>query len=209
MSVEMPGNTIANLGTVSGHILDLGPGTGVLLKHFDSDKITGGYGPEPAVDMHSKLQHHINKAGLQDKYHILACGAEPNSLVPALAKAGAIKTDGSGSTEVFDTIVCTRVLCGVPSMDETVAQLYRLLKPGGRMIISEHISSPYPESGSLLGWMGQTMLWAFGWNFWMGGCTINRDTVGAFRKAGKWSSFDLTYVDPWSAVPFVVGTLVK
>jgi SAM-dependent methyltransferase len=212
MSQEMPGNTMELIWSASGVVLDLGPGIGALVHHFDRSKITKAYGPEPAVDMHPKLQESIDKAGLTEKYEILSAGAEAETLIPALAKKGIIKTDGSTSNGLFDTIVCTRVLCGVPRQEETIEQLYRLLKPGGRMIICEHVISPWPTMGSPLGWLVQRIWILAGWNFWMGGCTLNRDTVLALKKAAGekgWKRFDLKYSDPWHSIPFVVGTLEK
>ena len=43
--------------------------------------------------------------------------------------------------ETFDTVLIIQVFCCVPSPKETVAALYRLLKPGGQMIVYEHVKS--------------------------------------------------------------------
>jgi len=212
MSEEMPGNTMELLATAQGTVLDLGPGNGALLSRFEPGLITQAYGPEPAVDMHPELQRNIDKAGLHGKYTILNCGAEPDSLIPALAKANVINTNGLPSEGIFDTIMCTRVLCGVPHTDETIKTLYKLLKSGGRMVVCEHVTSPYPAKGSLLGWIVQKALMVLGWKFWMAGCTINKDILGMLKKAGgkeEWKKVDLRYAAPWHPLPFIVGTLTK
>jgi SAM-dependent methyltransferase len=211
MSEDMPGNTMDLLATASGVVLDLGPGTGDLIRRFNPDLIVKAYGPEPAVDMHSALQKNIDKAGLTGKYEILAAGAEPESLVPALAKKGVIKADGLSSEGIFDTICCTRVLCAVPQTEETIMELYRLLKPGGKIIVAEHVVSPWPRRGSIFGFLMQKVLLLMGWNLWMC-CTLNNDTLSMFQKAGGrygWKQFDLRYASSWHPVPFIVGTLVK
>jgi SAM-dependent methyltransferase len=212
MSEQMPGNSMELLRTASGVVLDLGPGTGELLHVFNPDLITKVYGPEPALDMHPALQANINKAGLNGKYEILPAGAEPDSLIPALAKAGAIKPNGLSSQGLFDTICCTRVLCGVPDTQNTVTELYKLLKPGGRVILAEHVVSPWPRIGSILGYLMQKVLILQGWHLWMGGCTLNKDTLSMLKKAGGekgWKEFDIRCAGAWSPVPFIYGTLVK
>src|ERR1700712_3851281 len=110
MSAEMPANTRALMSPASGVVLDIGPGTGELVHTFKPAQITKVYGPEPAVDMHPALLANIKKAGLEDKYVVLAAGAEPATLIPALAKSGLIKANGGGNEGLFDTIMCIRVL---------------------------------------------------------------------------------------------------
>jgi SAM-dependent methyltransferase len=212
MSQQLAGNTFELLATASGTVLDLGPGTGCLLDKFNPVLIDKAYGAEPAVDMHSKLQGNIDATHLSEKYKILQCGAEPTSLIPALAKEGLLDADGHASEGIFDTIVCIRVLCSVPNQQDTINELYRLLKPGGRFIVSEHVTSPWPKLGSLEGYLLQKFWAYFGWNVLMGGCKLNKDTIRAFQRAGGengWKSFELTYYNPWYPVPFVVGEIVK
>lgn len=213
MSQEFAGQEL--LATAKGVVLDLGPGTGECLRLFTPSLITTAYGPEPAVDMHPALQANIDKSGLNGKYEILAAGAEPDSLIPALAKKGVFAVSGISSEGVFDTILCTRVLCGVPHTEETIQQLFRLLKPGGRMIVSEHVTSPWPMRNPVSGVFGfvmQKVLILLGWNFWMGGCTLNKKTFQMLVDAGGqggWANVDVQYARSWHTVPFVVGILTK
>lgn len=41
----------------------------------------------------------------------------------------------------FDTVVCTYSLCNVPDDAQVVAEMKRVLKPGGRLILVDHIRS--------------------------------------------------------------------
>jgi ubiquinone/menaquinone biosynthesis C-methylase UbiE len=41
----------------------------------------------------------------------------------------------------FDTVVCTYSLCSVPDVERTVAEMKRVLKAGGRLILVDHIRS--------------------------------------------------------------------
>jgi ubiquinone/menaquinone biosynthesis C-methylase UbiE len=42
----------------------------------------------------------------------------------------------------FDSVVCTFSLCNVPDVDRTVAEMKRVLRPGGRLILVDHVGSP-------------------------------------------------------------------
>lgn len=212
MSLEMPPGTVELVAAASGLVLDLGPGTGTQLHLFTPSKITMIYGVEPAVDMHPELKRAADKCLLGEKYQILAAGAEPESLIPALAKKnllGAGEKEGSG---VFDTIVSLRVLCGVPDQEETARSLYRLLKPGGRLILCEHVKQTYPDGGDLIAWFIQKVYMALGWKFFLGGCCLDRNTVAVLDKvAGPdgWKEINVKCVNPCAAVPHIVGEMVK
>ncbi|GLV59290.1 ubiquinone/menaquinone biosynthesis methyltransferase [Dictyobacter sp. S3.2.2.5] len=42
----------------------------------------------------------------------------------------------------FDTVVCTLALCTIPDERKAVAEVWRVLRPGGRFIALEHVRSP-------------------------------------------------------------------
>ena len=64
-------------------------------------------------------------------YIIVPCGVED------LEK---LREYGIGA-ETIDTVTSVQVLCSVPKPAALVKNLYRLLKPGGQMIIYEHVKS--------------------------------------------------------------------
>jgi len=185
-------------------VLDLGPGSGDQLHHYaaSASSVAEIYGVEPAGTLHAKLALKADEAGFEGKYRILGCGAEPDSLVPALEKEGLL----ARGSEPFDEIVSIRVLCGVPEVKETVDGLYALLKPGGRLIVMEHVAAPGITVARVIQGM---YMWIGGWKFWMGGCCLDRDTERLLRGAGKWRDVDLKTLNPWSTIPQIVGVLVK
>jgi len=212
LSAEMPGPLNSLLASCSGVVLDIGPGTGELLSRFDASRITVMYGAEPAAELHEGLARNAQKHGFGDKYRALRCGGEPESLIPALHKSGVLEVSGRAglaSDGVFDEICCLRVLCGVPHVQETINGLYNLLKPGGRMVICEHVVNPWRTEGRLLARFMQVVYTLLGWPFFMGGCELQRHTPEYLRNAGEWDKFDLKYYGPKDAIPFVVGELIK
>lgn len=42
----------------------------------------------------------------------------------------------------FDTVVCTLSLCSIPDDRRAVAEVKRVLRPGGRFLLMEHVRSP-------------------------------------------------------------------
>ena len=114
-----------------GTVLELGPGSGNQLPRYDNSKIERIYGIEPNVHLHCALRNKIKKHGLSDVYTIVPCGVED------LEK---LREYGIGP-ETIDTVTSVQVLCSVPKPAALVKSLYRLLKPGGQMIIYEHVKS--------------------------------------------------------------------
>ncbi len=194
--------------TASGLVLDLGPGTGAQLEHFDPARVTKIYGAEPSASLHDILYKEVSKQGLDGKYKVLNCGAEWESIIPALTSEGLIP-DGV-TTEIFDTIVCSKVLCGVPRQEDTVKGLYKLLKPGGRLLINEHIRNRCETpNGSYLARAQQWFFTVIGWQFMMGGCVLDRDTAAVIERLGEWEDRRLNFVIEWSTIPFVFGWFEK
>jgi ubiquinone/menaquinone biosynthesis C-methylase UbiE len=46
--------------------------------------------------------------------------------------------------ESFDTVVCTYGLCAIPDHRAAVREAKRVLRPGGRLLLAEHVRSPNP-----------------------------------------------------------------
>lgn len=45
----------------------------------------------------------------------------------------------------FDTVVRTVSLCNIPDDRAAVAEMYRVLRPGGRLILLDHVASDRPR----------------------------------------------------------------
>ncbi|KAL2835521.1 S-adenosyl-L-methionine-dependent methyltransferase [Aspergillus pseudoustus] len=201
------------LAQASGIVLDVGPGTGTQMPLLKSPAIKAIYGAEPCAGLHAELRKRAAEEGLADKYTILPCSVVQKELEGEMAKYGLVPggEDGRG---VFDTIITVRVLCSVPEFERTTAELYSLLKPGGKMLVVEHVVNPWTTpKGSVLARVMQGIYHAFGWRWVMGDCCLNRDTERVLRrvaeKDGGWESFDM---DRWfgaTCMPYISGVLVK
>ncbi|MCJ1323108.1 hypothetical protein MMC15_008460 [Xylographa vitiligo] len=114
-----------------GVVVELGPGSGNQLPRMDASKIEKVYGVEPVTSLHAALRLSIKENKMDDIYHVVPGSIEDES---ALEKFGI--TPGT-----VDTIISIQVLCSVPHPQETLRRLYQLLKPGGQIIVYEHIQN--------------------------------------------------------------------
>ncbi len=81
---------------------------------------------------------------------------------------------------VADAVVFSLVLCSVNDQAAALAEAARVLRPGGRLHLLEHVVSP---SNGLLRSV-QRALDASVWPRMFGGCHCARDTVAAVEAAG-------------------------
>jgi SAM-dependent methyltransferase len=83
----------------------------------------------------------------------------------------------------LDAVVCTLVLCTIPDPARALKNFMRWLKPGGKLLILEHIRSHNPSNGKL-----QDLLNPM-WRKVADGCHLNRPTdLGCWPGlASSWS----------------------
>jgi SAM-dependent methyltransferase len=78
----------------------------------------------------------------------------------------------------IDTVVATYVLCTVKDVAATVAEMRRVLVPGGRILLVEHVRAPR-------GWVLPTLQRAATpFTVRSDGCHLDRDPLPALREAG-------------------------
>jgi ubiquinone/menaquinone biosynthesis C-methylase UbiE len=149
----------ALLGEVSGRVLEIGGGTGANLE-FYPDAVTELVITEPEEPMARRLEQKLAGHSLSAR------------IVHAPAEALPVE-DG-----YFDYVVSTLVLCTVTDPARALAEVRRVLKPGGRLVFLEHVRSRNPK---LARWQDrfQPLQYRLGH-----GCHCNRPTLDNIRAAG-------------------------
>lgn len=77
----------------------------------------------------------------------------------------------------FDAAVGTFVFCSVPDPVLGLRELLRVVRPGGQLLLLEHVRSGNPILGRLMDAMNPLVVRVMGAN-------INRDTISNVRRAG-------------------------
>jgi ubiquinone/menaquinone biosynthesis C-methylase UbiE len=150
------------LGEARGRTLELGAGTGHNLAHYP-DSVEELVLTEPDPHMARRLRRRL-----------AAAPPEEISAVVVEAPAEALPfEDGS-----FDSLVATLVLCTVEKPDTAAKEIVRVLRPGGRVLVLEHVRSGRP---GLARWQDRLER---PWGWVAGGCHPNRDTMRALDAAG-------------------------
>jgi len=78
----------------------------------------------------------------------------------------------------FDTAVSALVFCSVPDPSRGLAEIRRVLRPGGRLLMLEHVHARHRLGRGLLDALQPP------WTWLTGGCHPNRDTEALVQAAG-------------------------
>ncbi len=104
----------------------------------------------------------------------------------------------------FDAAVVSLVLCSVPDQARALAELARVIRPGGELRFYEHVVA----ERSLGAWLQRTADATF-WPRLAGGCHMSRDTAAAMAAAGfvieTLDRFRFTPGPPVPPTPHILG----
>jgi SAM-dependent methyltransferase len=81
-------------------------------------------------------------------------------------------------SQSFDSVVGTLVFCSIPHPAQALAEVRRVLRPGGRLYLVEHVRSQHAWLGQMQDWLAPV------WHWGTGGCNLNRETEATVRAAG-------------------------
>ena len=172
------------LAQAAGATIEIGAGTGLNLSHFPP-AVTRLCLVEPDPNMRKRLRRRVG-------------GRDDVEIVDARAEALPFP-DAS-----FDTAVVTFALCSVADPDTALAEIARVLRPGGRLLFLEHVRGTDPKIAR----KQDHPVFLYSWI----GCHPNRDTLTAIGRA----PFEVTAVRhgevpkaPRVERPMIVGTAAR
>lgn len=161
LEVELAPRRAELVAGLSGHVLEIGAGNGINFRH---------YAPPVAEVVALEPEPY-----LRERAHRATEGAAVRVVVqPGVAESLEFE-DGS-----FDAAVASLVLCSVRDEEVVLAELRRVLKPGGELRFFEHVRAEQSRKRRLQQGADRARLWPL----LAGGCHCSRDTVGAIAAAG-------------------------
>jgi len=170
----------ALLAEACGRVLEIGAGTGLNVTLYPEgvDELVLAE-PDPA--MVRKLRERVEASGR---------GAEVLEVA-----AEALPFDDAS----FDTVVSTMVLCTAGDPRAALAEISRVLRPGGRLLFCEHVLSDSPR---LSRWQRRL---AGPWAAFAEGCRCDQDTLAMIEEELSVERLDR---DRWRGMPALVRPLV-
>jgi len=149
------------------HILEVGVGTGKNFPYYpENANIT-------AIDFSTKMLQRAKQKQARSNIKVELELMDVQSLCYA---------DNS-----FDTVIATFVFCSVPQPTKGLQELHRVCKPGGQVLLLEHVLSSNPVMAKMMCLMNPVIAALFGAN-------INRQTVKSVQSCG----FEKVLLDPAS-----------
>ena len=154
------------IGMADGHVLEIGIGTGLNLPLYTT-AVRDIQALEPSPQLIAMARRTADTA------------AAPVNFLESSAEA--IPLDGRS----IDTVVMTWTLCSILDVDGALAEIRRVLKPGGQLLFVEHGLAP---DKSVQRWQhGLTPIWSK----FTGGCHLDRPIQALIERAG----FELSQVE--------------
>ena len=128
----MSGENFANyrrevLADTSGNVLEIGFGTGLNLAYYPAERVQQIMTIDVNAGMSRLAQKRIAASEIPVIFQVLNGENLPMA-------------DGT-----FDTVVSTWTLCSIKNIDRAIAEIYRVLKPGGKFLFIEHGLSSEPK----------------------------------------------------------------
>ncbi|HEX9548890.1 MAG TPA: class I SAM-dependent methyltransferase [Acidimicrobiales bacterium] len=173
------------LGDLSGRVIEVGAGTGLNFAHYPAS-----VSEVVAVEPEAYLRERAERAARDAKV--------PVRVVPGTAEELPVE-DGS-----FDAAVASLVLCSVRDQHPALAELYRVLTPGGQLRFYEHVRS------QRRGFARFQRVVDVGWPCFGGGCHTSRATDRNIEEAGfvieRCRRFEFRpCLLTWPVAPHVIG----
>ncbi|MFZ1154114.1 MAG: methyltransferase domain-containing protein [Solirubrobacteraceae bacterium] len=148
------------LSGLSGRVIEIGAGAGANFSHYPTT-----VSEVIAVEPECYLRERAQQAAARAPVTISVLDGDADRL--------------PGEAQSFDAGVCALVLCTVPDQQAALAELYRLIRPGGELRFYEHVVA-HPKWESRF----QRLADATFWPHVAGGCHLARDTTSGIKHAG-------------------------
>lgn len=148
------------LAGLAGRVIEVGCGNGGNFPHYPSTVTeVVAVEPEPYLRTHAER-------------------AAADAAVPVRVVDGVAEQLPAGDGEL-DAVVSSLVLCSVADQQRVLAEMRRVLRPGGELRFYEHVAAHEPRLARIQRLFDRTF-----WPHVSGNCHTHRDTGAAIEQAG-------------------------
>jgi len=148
------------LDGLHGRVIEIGAGAGANFAHYPTT-VTEVLALEPEPYLRARAQHAATHAPV------------PITVIDGVADP--LPAEDSS----YDAAVAALVLCTVPDPGRALAELHRVIRPGGELRFYEHVIANSPGQARF-----QRLADATFWPHVAGGCHLARDTTRTIARAG-------------------------
>jgi len=141
----------------TGRILEIGVGTGINMQHYPPRA------EMTAIDISERMLSRASKRA----------GKLGRAVDLRIMDAQELGFDDGA----FDAVIATCVFCSVPDPVKGLREAWRALRPGGRLLLLDHVRSDNAVAGKIMDWLNLIVVRIEGAN-------INRRTEDNVRAAG-------------------------
>lgn len=162
-----------------GRVLEIGIGSGLNIPFYNPEKVDHLWGIDPSREMwaiagKNAREHHLDAEFIE-------------------SRAESIPLDDNAA----DTVVMTYTMCTIPNVPAAMAEIQRVLKPGGKLLFCEHGEAP---DASVRRWQNRLNPV---WNKLGGGCNLNRPIPRLLQESGfKSRDMQTMYIPGWKPACF-------
>lgn len=164
---------------LQGDVLEVGVGTGLNIPLYQADKIKHLFALDPSPEMISLARKKSDVVNFALDYLLDSAESIP-------LRSGSI-----------DSVLITYSLCTIADAEAALAEIRRVLKPGGKLYFCEHGKAP---DTTVQFWQNSLNR---PWGYVSGGCNLNRDIPGLLTKAGfTIQEMNKHYIPGWKPLSY-------
>jgi ubiquinone/menaquinone biosynthesis C-methylase UbiE len=177
------------LSGLSGRVIEVGAGNGLNFGHYPTS-VSEVVAVEPESYMRERAA--------------AAARAATVSVTVVDGTADRLPVDDAS----VDAGVASLVLCSVDDPSAALAELHRVIRPGGELRFYEHVASDRPRLARMQRALDRTV-----WPRLAGGCHASRDTLAAIKAAGfiveRSRDFEFRPAPAIPTAPHILGIAVR
>jgi SAM-dependent methyltransferase len=162
-----------------GRVLEVGIGSALNLPHYDPDRVERIVGVEPSAELRRMAAERVERSGIEVEVVDLEDGVYPLE------------------TASVDSALITYTLCSIAEPLAALAEVRRVLRPGGELVFCEHGVAPDAFVRRAQALANPT------WRLFSGGCNLDRDVPALLEGGGfRIERIERGYLPGWRAGSF-------